>query len=222
MMFSLRKLLGVMIVLFILVSGSACSAPAAPSPTPVPATATAKPTKTRPAPTATRTPKPTATDVAQATQIVPPAVEITATVGVSTTAATAPAVAQPTSDAAAHGDKYEYVSQNLADNYQVKPGTPMTIVWTVKNVGTVAWGTDYMLRFFTGPTPEKQVYNFPKTVKPGESAQLSVPIVAPADPGTYNFWWKLTNNQNQNFGDVNFVFIVTNTPGAGPTNTPSP
>ncbi len=221
-MFSSRKLLGVMIFVLVLASGSACSSPATPSPTPVPATATARPTKTKPAPTATRTPKPVATDAAQATQIVPPAIEITATVAVSATATTASNAVQPTSGAAEHGDKYEYVTQNLADNYQVKPGTPMTIVWTVKNAGTVAWGTDYLLRFFSGPTPEKQVYNFPKTVKPGEQVQLSVPIVAPMDPGTYNFWWKLTNNQNQNFGDVNFVFIVTNTPGAGPTNTPNP
>jgi hypothetical protein len=39
--------------------------------------------------------------------------------------------------------------------------------------------------------------------------------------GDYTTWWKLTNPQFQNFGDVDFSFTVTNTPKAA-TAAPVP
>ena len=118
-----------------------------------------------------------------------------------------------------------HVSQTLPDNYQVRPGTSVTIVWTVKNVGATAWGEGYALRQFTGPDVGKSYIPFPKAVYANETTQLSVTFTTPTVPGDYNLWYKLTNAQSQNFGDVNFVFTVTNTPNnnakpAAPSATP--
>lgn len=199
--------------------GKLAESPQEPNPTQADASPTPKPTRTR-IPTSTpepiSTPEPTlaftSTLPAETTPL------ITATLATTATLPTVPPV-QATSPAASILDKCEYVSQNVADNTQVTPGETLDIIWTVKNTGKTEWGTDYSLRFFVGPKPPKILYNFPNKVPPGKTLDLVVSLVTPSSPGTYNSWWKLANSKNQNFCDVNFIFIVTNTPV---TNTPEP
>jgi hypothetical protein len=118
-------------------------------------------------------------------------------------------------------DHYKYVSQNHADGYQVRPNTAVIISWTVQNDGATGWGADYTLDYFAGvkPTTATSV-KFGKQVAPNGQLTLSVTLTTPAAPGNYNTWWKLTNTQGQHFGDVDFSFIVTSTPGAAVTATP--
>ncbi|HMD88110.1 MAG TPA: NBR1-Ig-like domain-containing protein [Anaerolineaceae bacterium] len=123
------------------------------------------------------------------------------------------ATTPPGSSSSGPADKYQYVSQNIPDKTQVRPGVEISMTWAVKNTGTTAWTTDYELRYFTGPANSApNVVKFPKTVPPGTVANLTVEIVAPKSPGDYDSWWKLTNAQGQNFGDVDLLFTVTNTP----------
>ncbi|HVN53838.1 MAG TPA: NBR1-Ig-like domain-containing protein [Anaerolineaceae bacterium] len=135
-------------------------------------------------------------------------------------AVTTPIVITTPGAASSVADKYQYIGQNLADRIQVRPGTPLTIVWTVKNAGTTGWTTQYTLRYFSGVKAEKDSYNFAKAVPAGGTTTLTVSIIAPTAPGDYSTWWKLTNPQLQNFGDVDFYFTVTNTPVKG-TSTPT-
>ena len=114
---------------------------------------------------------------------------------------------------AAPADRYQYVTQNLPDSYQVRPGAPMTISWTVKNVGTTAWSTNYLLKYFAGVKAAEDSIPLGKEVAPGGEVTVSVKLTAPSVEGKYNTWWKLANAQSQNFGDVDFTFIVTSTPG---------
>jgi hypothetical protein len=137
---------------------------------------------------------------------------VVATTGTLAVAATIPA----SSSGSGPADKYQYVTQNVADKVQVRPGVEITITWAVKNVGTVAWTTDYTLRYFTGPANSApNVVKFPKTVPPNSVANITAVIVAPKNTGDYDSWWKLTNAQGQNFGDVDLAFTVTNTPKNG-------
>lgn len=229
-MSTLWKHAGRLVIVSILFTITACTTRISPA-TPTPTT---QPTSTK-APT--HTPRPTSTPRATSTMIVP-TLAVTTTlqssastipvIGTLPTASLPSGTALPTisavlatSPASALEDKYAYISQNLPDtSTQVKPGTPLTIIWTVKNAGKTEWTTDYTLRFFAGPNPPKTFYNFPKKVAPGEQVDLSFSFTAPDVPGTYNTWWKLTNDKSQNFGDVNFTFVVTNTPGESPTSTP--
>jgi outer membrane biosynthesis protein TonB len=129
---------------------------------------------------------------------------------------------QPAAPVSSTQDKAQYVSQNIADGVQVLPGRTITITWAVKNVGTVAWTTDYTLRYFAGPpVTGSQSIAFPKTIAPDATANLTVSIVAPATEGSYTSWWKLANAQGQNFSDVSLTFTVTNHPGSVPTATPA-
>ncbi|MDR3574481.1 MAG: NBR1-Ig-like domain-containing protein [Anaerolineaceae bacterium] len=142
--------------------------------------------------------------------------------GTQTVAATATVSPSGSGSSSGPADKYKYVSQNYPDKTQVRPGVELTMTWAVENTGTTAWTTDYELRYFTGPANSApNVVKFPKTVPPNTVANLTVEIVAPTNPGDYDSWWKLTNAQGQNFGDVDLMFTVTNTPKSGTSATPA-
>lgn len=189
-------------------------------------TATLRPTSTQ---EPTMTELPAATLEPEVTEA-PAEVPITTTVELTSTSSVTGALTSPTSiisptlslsnqPAAAAADQYLYIGQNIPDNTQVSPGATLHIVWTVKNVGKTEWNTSYLLRYFSGPKAAKEIYTFTKKVPPQSQLDLSLTLVAPQVPGTYNTWWKLTNDKSQNFGDVNFVFVVTNNPSQ---NTPQP
>ncbi len=196
-------------------------------------TPTAEPTPTEAVPTetatlvpATRTPIPTETPLPSTTPeggAAAPTAEGAAGDATGGTAGGAAATQAPAAGggagASSVADTYQYVGQNLPDNLQVRPGTQMNITWTIKNAGTTGWTTDYAIRYFSGVEASKSVYYLTKTVPAGSTITVSVPITAPAGLGSYNTWWKITNPQGTNFGDVDFSFTVTNTPTKA-TSTP--
>jgi hypothetical protein len=222
-----RNLLRIMLVAVVLFTAAGCgskpeatqAAPADETQAPTLVVVTAGPTETF-EPFATDTPETPSTEaptaVIESTGNPPaenPAAAGTQPVpGAGSTVATLtplPAAAQPVSAAA---DKYRYVSQTLPDGYQVRPNVQVTISWTVKNIGTTAWTTDYSMRYFVGPKPKQTYIAFPKTISANTAIALSATFVTPAQPGDYDLWFKLVNAQSQNFGDVDFKFTVTNTP----------
>ena len=106
--------------------------------------------------------------------------------------------------------QYQVVGQNIADNTKVLPDQLVTITWAIKNIGTVGWTSQYSIRYFSGVVGKQNIYYFPPTVAVGKVANISAIIVAPTNPGNYNSWWKLTNEKGQNFGDIDFSFVVGN------------
>lgn len=166
-----------------------------PSPTPYPSRT---PTLSTPEGTAVSTLDPAATGGAASTQ---------------------PAVANPPADGAA-ADEYQYLGQNIPDRSQFLPNRVVTITWTVKNTGSNGWTKDYTLRYFTGPKPKTEVYNFSKDVPVNDTINFTVTFTTPAAPGDYDIWFKLTNNAGQNFGDLDLMFTVSNSPASG-TSTPA-
>ncbi len=161
-------------------------------------------------PTPTQTPQPTATLEPTVTETpVPTAVPPSPTAAASPTApAASPTATRAPAAAGAAPEKYQLTGQNYADGSHVLPGIQLTIQWTIKNTGTIIWSKDYTLRHFAGVAAKQEVYNFPKVVQPGESVTLAVSFTAPAEYGDYQTWWKLTNANSQNFGDVDFTFTV--------------
>ena len=205
----LHKLIGILMAAVIFFSAAACTPKATPTPTVEP-TVIESPTETM-EPIVTETETPMVTETLETT-VVPGA---DTNQGQSTppagTTPNAPANTggQPASSAP---DKYQYVTQNLPDSYQVRPNVSVTITWTVKNIGTTAWDKNYSLRFFAGPDVKNTYIPFIKTVAANAATELSATFTTPAQPGNYELWFKLANAQSQNFGDVNFIFTVTNTP----------
>ncbi len=208
----LKQALRFGMISFLILTASACSSS---TPTPAPAVATS----TAVIEMATETPAP-ATDTPQPTETAAVTAETTGQPTSATGTQPAAAATQPApAQSGAPADRYQYVSQNLADSLQVRPGTPLTISWTVKNVGATGWSTTYLLKHFAGVESTVESVPLGKNVAPGGEVTITVKITAPSVEGKYNTWWKLQNANGQNFGDVDFTFIVTATPGAA---TPTP
>ena len=56
----------------------------------------------------------------------------------------------------------------------------------------------------------------------GEQLDLSVILIAPTPPGTYQTYWLFNTSQGERFGPHLFVEIVVPTPTPTPTATPPP
>jgi hypothetical protein len=211
-------------ILILLVSLTACANSATPTPsaTPIPDTETPVPATETQVPTETPIPSteiPSQLIPTQDTTIPQATVQATSDIAVATSLTPVVNSALPASSGAA--DKYQYIGQNIADKSQVKPGATITIQWSVKNTGTTAWTTDYSLRYFSGVKAEETIYNLQKAVPAGQTTTLTVTLIAPSTLGDYNTWYKLTNKEGQNFGDVDFTFTVSNTPQKV-VSTPTP
>jgi hypothetical protein len=219
-----------LVALILMMTISACGNSATPTPTETLApTETSEPTETLapvetelpPTEALTETPAvmdQTATSSDQTLQTPPAASTVDPAAGAASSTPAAPATGTtPAAPAAGAGsssvaDKETYIGQNLFDNIQVRPGATLTIQWSVKNSGTTGWTSAYTLRYFSGIKADKDYYNFLKAVPAGQTTTFTITIVAPTTLGTYNTWWKLTNPESQNFGDVDFTFIVTDNP----------
>jgi len=208
----LNNILPWLVAAAILLTLAACGPRATPSPTPEP-TATEQPTNT-PEPTATETLEPTATQDLTALP------DAQGTPGAAANPAAAPAA--PAGGSAVDDDQYEYVSQTIADGYQVRPNTTVTITWRVKNVGSTAWDTNYYLNQYAGPTIKTPQVAFPRMVAANEAIDLTVTFTTPPNYGDHNLWFKLMDPSGDAFGDVNFLFTVTDAPDNSGKPQPSP
>lgn len=117
-------------------------------------------------------------------------------------------------------DQAEWISNTPPDDALVYTNAKFDVVWTVKNTGQTTWKTTYKYAVYAGDIiVEKRSFNFRTEVKPGETGTFIIDAVAPSKPGTYTTWWKLINDQGQNFGDMSLRIIVVK---SDTTPTPSP
>jgi len=87
-------------------------------------------------------------------------------------------------------------------------GEAFVKTWQVKNVGTCSWTKDYHIYFADGKKLDApSSVAFPKTVNPGETVNLSVPMVAPSEKGSYTGSWLLEAANGVDFG-VGYDFSV--------------
>jgi hypothetical protein len=93
---------------------------------------------------------------------------------------------QPTDDYAC-----ALMSQTPEDNSQIGAGTPFSVRWQVKNIGTITWDSgnvDY--RYKNGAKMYNQLaYDLNKSIPTGEVADIVVDMTAPAKPGKYETIW---------------------------------
>ena len=144
---------------------------AIPTETPRPtATATQTPTFT-PSPTASETPEPSPTEVT------------------------------PTEEACY--DEATFIEDvTIPDGTELTPDTPFTKTWRLLNAGTCTWTANYKLIFvsgnqMSGPDSQQMVT---VEVPPGASIDISVDLMAPSTPGTYQGYWGLRSASGVRFG----------------------
>jgi hypothetical protein len=111
-------------------------------------------------------------------------------------------------------DVSAYVSDvTVPDNTVMDPGETFTKTWKFKNTGECKWTTAYAIAFVSGTAMGGKTTALADAVDPGDEANISVELTAPATAGTYTGYWRLKNASGNFFGDPVFVKIVV--PGAG-------
>jgi hypothetical protein len=127
------------------------------------------------------------------------------------------------------GDKAEFVADvNVPDGTVFAPGEAFEKTWLIKNVGTTTWTTEYALLFIDGDLMgAPAAVPLPKDVAPEGSVEITVNMVAPAEPGNYRGYWKLKNASGQIFGmgananEAIWIDIVVQSALAGGATTPT-
>lgn len=87
------------------------------------------------------------------------------------------------------------------DNTEVQPGTAFIKTWRIQNSGTAAWTPNFKVVFFSGDAmggPASQ--SLGKTVAPGQSIDISISLVAPANQATIRGNWMLETDGGIRFG----------------------
>jgi hypothetical protein len=117
----------------------------------------------------------------------------------------------------------EFVKDVTVEDYsQLKPNELFTKIWEVKNIGTCIWSTNYALVFtwgdrMSGISPKM----LNQVVKPGETIDLSIDLVAPKQSNIYQGNWMLQDENGNQFGtgyaakDFFWVSITVGSSGLG-------
>jgi len=119
--------------------------------------------------------------------------------------------------------------KNMTAPPVLNPGQPFTKGWRMRNSGTCTWTTGFALAYTSGNVPAAQMGGQPiavtREVRPGETFDFQVNLIAPVAPGTYQGFWNMRNAQSQRFGETVWVGITVPgaaTPTPAPTQTPVP
>jgi Ig-like domain from next to BRCA1 gene len=128
-------------------------------------------------------------------------------------------------------NKAEFVSDvNYPDKTSVLPATSFTKTWRLQNTGSCAWTSGYTVVYVQGDrmSAPDSVPVTSGSVASGAQVDVSVPLVAPAVPGTYRGDFMLRAPDGTRFGigpGGNSVFwaeIVVPVPTSTPTPTVTP
>lgn len=119
----------------------------------------------------------------------------------------APPTRNPGSDSVAHPEEAcanaaHFVQDvTIPDGDVLAPGASFTKTWRLTNSGTCAWDDNYGLVLVDGDlTGAPKAFPISQTVSPGETVDLSIPIIAPQAPGDHHANWLLRDGSGNSFG----------------------
>ena len=130
-------------------------------------------------------------------------------------------ISSPVKNAPGCTNRAEFLGDvTFEDGSRVKLNQFFTKVWKVKNTGTCTWTTRYALVFVKGDrlggiTPKYLI----EAVLPGQTIALSIDLVAPAHPETYQGNWMLQDDNGVTFGsgeaqdEVFWVYVLVGRAG---------
>ena len=91
---------------------------------------------------------------------------------------------------------------SLPDRTVLLPNMAATKTWRIKNTGTCTWDPTYTFNYVKGSVLGATTVKIDKLVAPGESYEISVDLVTPADNGEYTSWWQMRSPAGTNFGQT--------------------
>ena len=90
---------------------------------------------------------------------------------------------------------------NISDDTPFEPGMKFTKTWRIANAGSCIWDEKYAFKFVKGDQMEAPVeILLPRIVRTGQTIDISVPMVAPAELGSYRGEWQLRNPKGATIG----------------------
>ena len=90
---------------------------------------------------------------------------------------------------------------SIPDGSKLRGGENFTKIWRLLNSGTCNWDTQFDVVFVKGDQMgANAVYDIPKAVKPGETVDISISMIAPYAPGKYRSEWQLRSSNGVLFG----------------------
>ena len=143
----------------------------------------------------TSTPAPTETPENTATPRPTPTTEPTVTPLPTSTPPNTPTPPAPC-------DAVDFVADvTIPDNTVMQPGVGFVKTWKMKNVGACTWTKGYSVVYVTGHSMGTTL-KFPllSSVAPGQTADISIELIAPTQTGNWIGWWKLQNPNGTQFG----------------------
>ena len=114
----------------------------------------------------------------------------------------------------------QWVQQSIADDTIFAPSENFTITWRLKNTGTYTWTTGYVLRYYSGDTfgAPKEIPMSQEVLSGGE-IDISIPMKAPANPGSFRSNWVMSSENSANFKEPIYLKVKVVAP-VTPTPTP--
>jgi hypothetical protein len=98
-------------------------------------------------------------------------------------------------------DKAAFIMDVTVPDGEPRSQPSFVKTWRLQNDGQTTWSTAYSLVFVSGSLMSAQAeIAMPQEVIPGDTVDISVELLAPADKGSYQSLWKLRNDNGQAFG----------------------
>jgi hypothetical protein len=122
----------------------------------------------------------------------------------------------------------------IPDGTVMSPGQAFSKTWRLENVGSCTWTRLYSVTFFSGnPLNAFQTHYLLSEIPPGQVIDITVDMVAPEEPGTYQSNWMLVDPNGDLFGigpngdapfwaRIEVIAQATDTPTPSPTRTITP
>jgi len=107
-----------------------------------------------------------------------------------------------TQDAAQPCDRASFIADiTVPDDVEIPTSTPFIKVWRITNNGSCPWTTGYAMIFSNGYSfASPSTVPLPRVIAPGETVDISLPLITPPMEGNIQGDWKLRNASGQDFG----------------------
>jgi hypothetical protein len=100
----------------------------------------------------------------------------------------------------------------IPDGSTLEANSEFVKTWRVENTGEQTWGPGFSLVHVKGEPMTGQVRQPLPLVRPGERANVSINLTAPAHQGNYRSDWQMEDDDGRRFGQVLFLEINVTEP----------
>lgn len=123
---------------------------------------------------------------------------------------------------------------SIPDGTLVVAGDPFTKTWRIQNIGSETWVPGYFFVFINGDRMEGKAITLTQTTAPGGTLDISIPMIAPAQAGSYTGYWMFQTPDLEegkdgplfgigaNASQALYVQVNVILPTPAPTNTATP